>query len=259
MNYHYRANVWQFQRIAATITSRLKKKRPVIFEIGSRDAVDAFVLLSLLENGTQVHAFDPHPKFRELAAPFAAVEGLSLHTCAISATSGIASFYMTDTPDLAATCEDLGMGASSIKKPKGNVPGLPTTGHVETKVTCVRGDEFCAERGIMPDVIVLDVQGAETDVLRSFGDRLKEVSLVFTECQINSGISYENDDSAKDIVAYMRRNSFHMIDAYGISANAGDLVFAKERKAADGLRLLIAKAKLLLISNAKRAISALRR
>jgi FkbM family methyltransferase len=50
------------------------------------------------------------------------------------------------------------------------------------EVDLYRGDHFCQEMGILPQVIKIDVEGYENQVLDGFSSILKEVQILFVEC-----------------------------------------------------------------------------
>jgi hypothetical protein len=46
-----------------------------------------------------------------------------------------------------------------------------------------RLDTFCAERGIVPDALLIDTEGTTLDVLEGAGSLINGVRLVYAECQ----------------------------------------------------------------------------
>ena len=255
-SYSYSFNIDQYRYISEIIHHYYRSTPVTVFEVGSRDAADAYLLGTLLAKGSRIVCFDPHPMFKILAAPFAVSDSLVIENIALSETSGPRGFYMTNTADIAESCDDLGIGASSLKKPYTNVSGLPTTGFQEIVAACERGDEYCARLGVAPDVIILDVQGAEVEVLRSLGARLDDVILIFIECSIRSGITYHDDAAADDIIGYLRSRGFRLLNSYDISRYAADLVFLNSKLHEGGLfREVFAKMKLSLISGLKQILA----
>jgi FkbM family methyltransferase len=50
------------------------------------------------------------------------------------------------------------------------------------KVRSQRGDTFCAEHGIAPEILKIDVEGFENQVLSGFGKSLVDAQVIFVEC-----------------------------------------------------------------------------
>src|SRR5690242_4336942 len=110
--YRYRFSLDQYKYIAKCIQSNvyINPDKLCIFEIGSRDASDAFLLSCLLTGNPQIVSFDPHTKFLDLAKPFStAYPNLKLENVALSNTNGVISFYSTDTSDTQKKCDDHGI------------------------------------------------------------------------------------------------------------------------------------------------------
>lgn len=227
--YRYRLSIDQYRLLAKYVESNVKAHElddMCILEIGSRDAADAFLLSCLLSHNHQIIAFDPHSRFIELASPFARLNpNLILENIAIGSYTGNTKFYATDTTGVVEKCDDTGIGASSIKEPILDVPGLPTQAFNELLVPCITGKDYCDKNARHPRVLILDVQGAEIEVLRSFGKYLNEVNLIFTEFNIDSGKLYKNDAHARALLDFLQSESFLLVKCYGISQYAADGIF----------------------------------
>lgn len=259
--YQYRFNIKQCQLIASYAQRVCNgwTDEACIFEIGSRDAADAFLLSSLLEHRPRIMAFDPHHRFIELAGPFAAAnDRITLENIAIGATTGEVEFYATDTIEVQDLCDDHGIGSSSMKKPVTNVPGLPTVGFHEYRVPCIRGEDFCRSRNVYPKILILDVQGAELEVLRSFGEFLRSVDLIFSEFNIRPDQIYQSDTCAGVLFRFLESNGFSLAKCYGISCYSGDAVFVNTRHGRRTLCSLYARMKLSAVSTMRRAYSTVR-
>jgi FkbM family methyltransferase len=118
----------------------------VVLDVGAH--VGYYTLLSavLAGEGGAVWSFEPNPRNARFLRRHAEINGLAsvrVTEAAVAAADGTARF-------------DFGSGSG--------------TGHLATagalEVRTVRLDRFCAEKGIAPDVVKIDVEGAEMEVLR---------------------------------------------------------------------------------------------
>lgn len=228
-SYKYSFNVVQYQKFSCLIRRYLPADLcPItVFEIGSRDAADAFFLATLTSQTMVVHCFDPHPAFPDLGRGFASMSSaITLHNYAVSKKRGAIEFYCTDTDSTRELCDDWGIGASSLKVPASGLKGLPTNDYKKVTVESRTGADLCAELG-QPSVLILDVQGAELDVLASFDRYIDAVQLIFCEVNIKSNIVYSDDASARDVVGYLGTKGFRLSAVYNVSRYSADLAFSK--------------------------------
>lgn len=125
----------------------------VSLDVGAN--VGSYTLLFAIWAGPagRVFAFEPAPEAREGLRRHVALNGLTgrveIIAAAASSTAGFARF-----------CADGASGANAIA-PDGAAPA-PTAIDVDT--TSI--DAFCNRRQLAPDVIKIDVEGAELDVLK---------------------------------------------------------------------------------------------
>jgi FkbM family methyltransferase len=208
------------------IFSNFIPKNSLIFEVGSRDAADANHLKKIRPD-IEIISFDPHPRFMELAKPFFESQ-IKIVPKAISETTGLIKFFRTDTAEVQDSCDDHGIGASSIKKPLPRT-GLPTKSSCEITVESLRGDYACSIYG-QPNVLILDVQGAEHEVLNSFEECLQKVLVIFTEANLRDGLVYLNDINFDKLNKFCERKGFVLVKAYNISKYSADLIFCRNQK-----------------------------
>ena len=76
------------------------------------------------------------------------------------------------------------------------------------RVDCRRGDELAGEGFPSPDIVKIDVQGAELDVLRGMRDTLDDVDAVFVEVHGEKCRRY--GATAEEIEAYLRDRGFSL-------------------------------------------------
>ena len=228
-SYKYSFNVSQYRKFSRLIKRQLPDDLcPItVYEIGSRDAADAFFLATLTSKEMVVHCFDPHPAFLDLGRGFASMSSaIRLHNYAVHTKRGVIDFYCTDTDSTRELCDDWGIGASSLKVPVSDLKGLPTNGYKKVTVESRTGEDLCAELG-QPNVLILDVQGAELDVLTSFDRCIDDVQLIFCEVNVKRNIVYSDDASASDVVGYLRGKGFRLSSVYNVSTYSADLTFSR--------------------------------
>jgi FkbM family methyltransferase len=114
----------------------------IVFDVGAN--IGAFTLLAA-KRGAHVHAFEPDPANYEALVSNIKRNDLAVSTeqMAIGDSTGTASF---DRPP----SENSGLGRLTEK-------GIPV--RIETL------DNYCGRRGVFPDLLKVDVEGAETLVL----------------------------------------------------------------------------------------------
>lgn len=242
--YKYKVNKKQCK-----IFSNFIPKNSLVFEVGSRDAADANHLKKIRPD-IEIVSFDPHPRFMELAKPFFESQ-IKIVPKAISETTGLIKFFRTDTTEVKDSCDDHGIGASSIKQPLPRT-GLPTKSSYEITVESLRGEYACSIYG-QPDVLILDVQGAEHEVLNSFEECLKNVLVIFTEANLRDGLLYLNDINFDKLNNFCEKKGFVLVKAYNISKYSADLIFCRNRK-----KSFLAVSKIKILSKIKMLLSGLK-
>tara|TARA_B100000212_G_C27364919_1_gene529879 strand:- start:1180 stop:1953 length:774 start_codon:yes stop_codon:yes gene_type:complete len=250
--YPYTFQYSQMSLINKIINKFIKKNQIDIFEIGSRDCADAFFLCSL-NNKLRVISFDANPTFLELAKPFiSSCSRIHAIETIISSKKGKVPFFLTRNYD-----DDdqgrLGSASSSILEPNLNIKGLPVKSFHKIFVNSITGSEAIQEFGI-PQAIILDVQGAEIDVLRSFENKLSQIELIFTEVNFKKDFIYSSDEGALRLIKYLRKKKFYLFNSYNISSYSGDLIFSKNKNI---ILEFIALFKILFISQSKLLIKRL--
>lgn len=138
----------------------------IFFDVGSN--IGIYSLIAANASASRVFAFEPHPYTFSLLAENVAINGygncVSCLQTALGEKDGVASF--TDEP---------GSAVNHILEKDGN-------GQKELYVKIFRGDTFCREQRIDPDVLKIDVEGYESSVLQGFGETLKSVQVILVEC-----------------------------------------------------------------------------
>ena len=244
--YPYSFNYSQMILINTYIKKFIKTNKINIFEIGSRDCADAFFLCSINKN-LRIISFDANPTFVELSKPFtSACARINLCESIISSKKGQIPFFVTrNFVDDAQS--RLGSAASSILEPKLNIKDLPVKDFSKILVNSITGEK-AIEKFFLPQAIILDVQGAELEVLKSFNNKLRQIELIFTEVNIEKDFIYKSDQGVYRLIKFLRKNNFYICHSYNISSYSADLIFSKRRNIYSELLAIF---KLLFISKSK--------
>lgn len=165
------------------LAKRLLGDRPIICDIGSRDAQEGIFLMKQL-GGKELHVFEPNPNAarvcRENLAAFTSESHTNIavfNEVAIADRAGELQFY----PVNASLSENKDGGFSSLFQI--NPDYTKTRGRIvqdEVAVQATTLDEYFKERE-RPDLLWIDVEGAELQVLRGAAAVLRTVTLVHIE------------------------------------------------------------------------------
>lgn len=158
-----------------------------IFECGSRDALDGLRLLEEL-NAEQLHSFECNPQAIELCRKNIAASRFA-HSAfvvpkAVSDTTGILRFYSIDPDRTITPHSDGNIGASSLYKAD---PSYPHEKYVQKaiEVESTSIDAYCEEHQA-PDLLWMDLQGAEAKAIDGAQRTLSKVKVIHVEVSFRS-------------------------------------------------------------------------
>jgi FkbM family methyltransferase len=198
-----------------------------IFELGSRDLIDAIKLADYFED-SKIYSFECNPDcLIECHKNICDLNDdkkkrIFLIEKAISINNGNVLFYPFDLQK----CNN--MGASSMLKidfslrdtndPDYNRPNVQK----EITVDGVRLDTFVNENNIENiDLLCIDLQGYELNAIKSLGDHLHNVKYIITECSIKS--TYTNGSSFEELNKYLNDYNFKYIVSNKFGSNFPNL------------------------------------
>jgi FkbM family methyltransferase len=144
-----------------------KKILATFFDIGAN--IGIYSLIPAWTKNGKVVAFEPHPYTYNLLQENISLNSLEEYVVSIQAALGEENGEVKFT-------DNAGSPINHIIDKNNHV--LPTV-----SVKIIRGDTFCNERDITPDVLKIDVEGYENCVLRGFGSILKDVKVIIVECK----------------------------------------------------------------------------
>jgi FkbM family methyltransferase len=128
----------------------------VFFDVGAHIGEYALLASHAVQSSGEVHAFEPQPDtFAHLTnnVELNDLRNVSLNDCAVSDRNGEVDFTVRSEPSLSSM-----VGAT--EPPKKEAAGRTI------KVPTRRLDDYCRERGCWPDLMKIDVEGAELLVLQ---------------------------------------------------------------------------------------------
>ena len=186
-----------------------------IFELGSRDLLDAVKLLQHF-NHSVVYAFEcNHDCLTECRNTISNLDNkykqqLVLIDNAVSITNGPVSFYPFDLTKYnnmgASSMLQIDFSLRNIDDPDYNKPNPQT----QITVNGTRLDTFIESNHIHNiDLLCIDLQGYELKALQSLGSHLHNVKYIITECSIIS--TYTNGATFTELNNYLNQFNFSYV------------------------------------------------
>jgi FkbM family methyltransferase len=173
-----------------------------IFEIGSRDALDAVTLSNYFE--CHVYAFECNPDAIQICRKTIGQNpNVTLVPLAVWDKNCEISFFQVPEGNIgASSCFQFNPDAK-------NYPDIVEEGlyQKEIKVQATRIDTFLKQNNIENiDLICMDVQGAAYEVVKSLGSYLKTVKYIITELETHP--IYKGEVLYKEFDRFMQKNGF---------------------------------------------------
>jgi FkbM family methyltransferase len=204
-----------------------KNEVKTIFELGSRDLIDAIKLLEYF-NASKVYAFECNPEcLVECNKNICNLdktqkEKLTLVNKAVSLTNGQVKFYPFDLQKYN------NMGASSMLKIDFSQRNLDDPDYnianpqKEIIVYGTRLDTFIDKNNIKNiDLLCIDLQGYELNAIKSLGNHLHNVKYIITECSIVC--TYIDGASFIELNDYLSKYNFKYVCSNKFNFNYPDL------------------------------------
>ncbi|MFB9809000.1 FkbM family methyltransferase [Haladaptatus pallidirubidus] len=182
------------------------RESDVVFDIGANIGTHTCFVGKSLESG-RVIAFEPMPMN-------AARLRHNLSANLPASKWEVAEFALSN--------ED-GSGTLAVKGQRYGEGKHSLSSDGELKIDVFRGETLIEEdRYPAPDILKIDVEGAELQVLKGFGERLSDVRVIYVE--LHHDLSVEYGTSTAEIETYLRDHGFEIdrlndrTDAYHIRA-----------------------------------------
>ncbi len=177
-----------------------------IYELGSRDGEDAARLAAAAPDAYVV-AFECNPDtvatVHRRLADVAHARAIDL---AVTDFNGTTTFHKIDPHRTVTTWADGNPGASSLLVASGK---YPIEQYVQTPVPVRAGrldGLIDAEAIPPPELLWIDLQGAELAALRGLGVHLGQVGIVYVELSFLD--IYDGQPVARDVIRFLRRAGF---------------------------------------------------
>lgn len=214
------------------VKSRLSKN-PIIVEVGAHYGEDSIDFLETMK-ASCVHCFEPDPRNIYIFKKYVKDERISLYEFAVSDTDKDSiDFYLSYTSEIKPKMfkkyhwidkEDYinmkinSSGASSLRK------GHPLLDAGETvSVSTIRLDTWAANNSVENiDFLWIDVQGAEREVVKGFGDMSKKIKCVWIEFGEDG---YDGYMSRNETISMFDFMGFELDKKHSSSSKKGNLLF----------------------------------
>ena len=176
-----------------------------ILEIGSKDCQEALTFTKLFPNA-HIVSFECNPKLLPQCRTNAAKSNnITLIEKCVTDNTDDNLFYLPKNLD----------GTASLHQPN----FLYDTVNVDT----IRMDQFLTNQTI--DLLWIDVQGAESKVLNSFGSKLNQVNTIYCEVDV-SPIRYQHSSYESQIIQNL--TSFTLSSRLLLNPNEAHLILNKK-------------------------------
>lgn len=179
---------------------------PICFDVGA----NVGQTISILKNSLmvpQIHAFEPATDaFAKLNGIFSKDHSIKLYQVAMGMQCGEADFNLFGDSALNSLL-DLTEDAENIFE------GSRLIGSERVRIETI--DRFSKEAGITSiDLLKIDTQGFDLNVLRGAERMLRYGSIQNVLIEINFTSLYDGQNSAEDIIVYLRQFKLHLVDFY---------------------------------------------
>jgi 2-O-methyltransferase len=205
-------------RIGLELFSPHLPAAPVIVEAGAHVGSDTRAMARRWRSA-KVHAFEPVPELFELLEQnVGSLAGVQCYPLALGAVTGEVPMW------LSSGASD---GSSSLRAPKTHLTSHPDVlFEAVATVRSVTLDDWSNEHGILPDLLWLDLQGAELDALRGGESVLEHVRLIHTEVSVIE--EYEGGALYSELRSWLGQRGFEvLVEAVPADAPQGNVLFGR--------------------------------
>lgn len=154
----------------------------------------------------QVFAFEPN--LRLAAKLFGALPNIIVVPMAVSETDGCAEFNITEHPESSSL---LPIDSDNARQWVGDKEIRPVA---KTVVPTIRLDTFLNTAGIQTvDYLKIDAQGSDLAVVKSLGDRLKDLRKIYLEVSVTPHPVYRGEAGKSEVIEFLQRRGFELVAA----------------------------------------------
>lgn len=172
----------------------------ILWDVGACRGVWAVLAKSFFPQ-SRIYCFEPQEDLiAQLTQNMENYDGITIFNTALGNTESEQEFYQTDSRD-----------CSSIFKPASKNKFYEVT--QKLRVACTRAENVIASgKAPIPDLLKLDVQGYELEVLKGFGDQLKNIKFVI--CEVIFDDIYLSAPSHQKLLTYLFEQGFKITSFY---------------------------------------------
>jgi FkbM family methyltransferase len=178
-----------------------------IWDIGSCDGQDSLALSSAFPSA-RISSFEPNPDTFHMVKKVSDNSSGSIvaHNIALSDFSGKGVFHKIDTLNTKTSWENGNPGASSMFKANGKYE-IEDYAQIPIEVQFKSGEKLINDFGFeAPNLIWMDVQGAEGLVLNGLGKYLRDIDFIYVELTLKE--IYSGQALAKDVLELLKRDFY---------------------------------------------------
>ena len=178
-----------------------------IWDIGSCDGQDSLVLSQAFPTA-RISSFEPNPDTFHLVKKVSEKSNgfIDAHNFALADFNGMGVFHKIDTINTKTSHKNGNPGASSMFKANGEYV-IEDYVQLPVEVQFKSGHELISKSGFdVPNLLWMDVQGAEGLVLTGLGEYLREIDFIYMELTLKE--IYTGQTLAKDILALIKRDFY---------------------------------------------------
>lgn len=200
----------------------------VIFDIGSRDCMQSIEFYSAFPNA-KIYAFECNPNTLPLCRKNIEnyKDRITLIEGAVCDYDGDITFYPINQQKTVTSWVDGNPGASSLFK-SNNTYTVEKYVQDEVKTNCHRLDTVMKSHGInRVDVIWMDLQGAELLALKSLGNFIDSVDIIFTE--ISYKPIYTGQVMFPELNDFLTSSKFKVVNKLSLSGWQEDAIYKNTR------------------------------
>lgn len=194
-----------------------------IMEIGARDCEETMTFHHKYPKAL-IYTFECNPETLPVCREkIKDVPEIILTEKAVSRMNGEITFYQIDTEKTRTTVAGGNPGASSLFRATQNY-ALETYVQKPITVPTITLETFFRERKIeAPDIIWMDIQGAELLALEGAGEYIKKIKLIHLEVEFTE--IYQGQPLYRDVVKFFKAKGFSLLTFTNFGKYSGDAVF----------------------------------
>ena len=197
-----------------------------IWEIGALDGLDSVSLKNKFPT-SNFYAFEPTPEsFKIVEKNLKLIKGKAFEF-ALSDMDGTATFRVNDPKKTITTWANGNQGANSLFRAN---PEYPIEKYVQKSINVktLRADTFINGGNLIPELVWIDVQGAEMMVFTGFGDYLEYLNFIYVELSLFP--LYTGSPLAHEVVQYLSNRGFYWVKNLTLGGFQFDAVFVRPNK-----------------------------